>query len=323
MNAVAIFAGSFAFAAGLTMGVMNARVEGDHTNPNSVWSRLILGRSKFSQEMTDGRLLTETQPTAQETAPVLVLGMPRSGSLSIHNFFACNRIQSSHYCCDSDTSSSSTTEDSAPRTQFPCRSDQVTCGSCVLSNMKRELPPFEGCGNYHVWSQFDVETTDPYSWFLPQHNTLPLLHEAYPHAAIILNYREDPGVWADSVLHWHSITTRIFHSFDLPMIVDEHKPPGDEVTYGSLLEDMQTSLDRVMDEAEHQRKRELLKQVFISHLDKVRQWARDYNHPLMEINVDDPNAGKDLAKAFSMSPDCWSFDADKIDNDWKNFTFPF
>ena len=320
MNAVAIFAGSFAFAAGLTMGVMNARVEGDTRNPNSVWSRLLLGRPKQSTKENQISGETTEQTSPQETAPVLVLGLPRSGSLAIHNFFSCNEIQSSHYCCDANQSSTEETR----RTQFPCRADQVTCGACVLGNMKQEKQPFEGCGNYHVWSQFDVETTEPYAWFLPQHFTLPLIHHWHPHAAIILNYRGDPGVWADSVLHWHSVTTRLFNSFGLNVIEPDDLPPvPDEITKDTLIDDMQTSLNRVMDEKEHQRKRDLLIKVFLRHLDKVRKWAGDYGHPLMEINVDDPNAGKDLAKAFQMSPSCWAFDAAMLDNDWRNFTFPF
>lgn len=322
MNAVAIFTGSFAFAAGLTMGVMNARIEGDENNPTAVWSRMLLGRSRLpQQQVSEEELLTSnTEPSPQESAPVLVLGLPRSGSLAIHNFFTCNDIKSSHYCCDADPSS----EQETPRSQFPCRDDQVTCGACVLDNMKEENPPFQGCGNYNVWSQFDVETTEPYSWFLPQHFTLPLLHQSHPHAAIILNYRGDPGVWADSVLHWHSVTTRIFHSFNLSMIEEKDvSPVPDEITKETLMDGMQTTLNRVMDEEEHKRKRDLLKKVFLHHLDKVRKWARAYGHPLMEINVDDPNVGNDLGQAFKMSASCWDFDTERLDNDWKNFTFPF
>ena len=190
--------------------------------------------------------------------------------------------------------------------------------------MRKERPPFQGCGTYDVWSQFDVETSQPYAWFLPQHFTLPLLHEAHPRATIILNRRKNGGTWANSVLHWHSVTTRIFKSFGLAMIRKDDLPPKPKkITYDTLLKDMQASLNRVLDEQEHQRKRKLLMQVYRQHLRKVREWTEEYNHRLIEINVDDDNSGSILADAFQLSESCWSFDADKLDNDWKDFSFPF
>jgi Sulfotransferase domain len=322
LNAVAIFAGTFAFAASLTMGVMHANADGGTAGvQNAVWSRMLLGRSP-KNVLDTAILLVETKGKAQDVVPLLVMGLPRSGSNAIHDFFTCNTIKSAHYCCDTDHSAP---DGQISRSKFPCRKDQVTCGSCVLQNMKTERPPFEGCGDYYVWSQFDVETTEPFAWFIPQNKALPLLSEAYPNAAFILNTRETAGVWADSVLHWHSITTRIFNSFDLKVIdsMDDYTPDEDKVSYESLMHDAQVSLDAASDPNELKRKRELLIQVYERHNNKIRAWAERYNHPLMEINVDYPGAGEDLGKAFKMSDECWNFDADEVDNDWKNFSFPF
>jgi Sulfotransferase domain len=322
LNAVAIFAGTFAFAASLTMGVMHANADGAGGGHNAVWSRMLLGRHPSVVLDETVNMLLDTKSNTQDVVPLLIMGMPRSGSDAIHEFFTCNTIKSSHYCCD--------TEHSAPdgqvsRSKFPCRKDQVTCGSCVLANMKNERPPFEGCGDYYVWSQFDVETTEPFAWFLPQHKALPLLTEAYPNAAFVLNTRKNAEVWADSVLHWHSITTRMFTTFNLQMIdsMYSYTPDDKLVSYKNLMHDAQVSLDRASDPNELKRKRKLLIQVYQRHNNKIRVWAERYNHPLMEINVDDPGAGKDLAKAFKMSAGCWNFDADQLDNDWKNFSFPF
>ncbi|CAB9510983.1 expressed unknown protein [Seminavis robusta] len=285
MNAVAIFAGSFAFAASLTMGVMNARADGAAT---SVWSRMLLGRPHMPEDtgnqlLGPGSLLLNSK-SSQETVPLLIMGLPRSGSESIHNYFTCNKIKSSHYCCDTEKSLAG----QPARSQFPCRKDQVTCGSCVLKNMKSERPPFQGCGDYYVWSQFDVETTEPYSWFLPQHKTLPLIHEAYPNAAFILNTRKDAGTWADSVLHWNS-----------------------------------ESLDRANEVENLKKKRKLLMTVYDRHMKKIRKWAEDYGHPLMEINVDDPQTGNDLAEAFKMSQGCWKFDAMHLTMTGRTLLFHF
>ena len=80
--------------ASLTMGVMNARADGAAT---SVWSRMLLGRPPMEEEtgnqlLGPGSLLLNSR-SSQETTPLLIMGLPRSGSESIHNFFSCNKIQ--------------------------------------------------------------------------------------------------------------------------------------------------------------------------------------------------------------------------------------
>lgn len=325
--AVVLFASSFAFAAFFALGVRgnaDASVATADTSSMNVLEKLVFR----TQQLWEGGLFGSSRllnPHHEHERPtVLVMGLPRSGSIAVHDFFICNKVPSSHYCCD--TSGSTFGENKKTRTEFPCGKDQTPCGDCVLQNMQNEWPPLEGCGDYHVWSQFDVETTEPYSWFLPQHFALPLLQDAYPRATVILNRRRDAGVWADSVLHWHSTTTRLFHSFNLDMIEPKDLPTVPEnITYESLLEDMQISLNRVLDENDHLRKRDLLIKVYSRHIHKVRNWARQYNHPLVEINVDDAaGAKKTLSTAFQgTNPSCWKFDADKLDNDWKDFSFPF
>lgn len=313
MNVVAMFTGSCAFAAALTIGMINAtRVDSD-----TVLFRLLLGQTD-STKNSDNSFLSKI--SNKETMPILLMGLPRSGSEAIHNFFTCNNIRSSHYCCDATT-----TKNNNPRVKFPCGKEQFTCGSCVLKNMQTERPPLEGCGDYQVWSQFDVETSDPFSWFLPQHYTLPLLHEAYPKAPIILNRRLKAEDWAESVLHWHSITTRLFESFHLEMILQEDLPPvPEEITYESLVQDMQISLNRVMSHKEWNRKRDLLVNIYEQHNDKVRRFARDYHHAFIEVIVDDPHLGLKLQKEFQLiSADCWKFNATEYQDDWKNFSLPF
>lgn len=208
--------------------------------------------------------------------------------------------------------------------KFPCGEHQMTCGSCVLENMQEERPPLEGCGGYQVWSQFDVETSDPFSWFLPQHHALPLLHDSYPNAAIILHRRQKAEDWAESILHWHSVTTRLFETFQLDMIrAKDLAPVPNKITYKSLLSDMQDSLNRVMSEDEWKRKHKLLVRVYNQHTLKVKQFADEYNHPFLEVIVDDDSLGTKLEEAFQLSASCWNFNATEYDNEWKNFTLPF
>jgi hypothetical protein len=285
--------------------------------------QLALGKSSSST-------WTQHQPHPPLSGPIWIMGLPRSGSLALHEYFTCHGKSSAHYCCgeEEDASTSSLTK-------FPCQAPQQTCGDCVLQNSKSGQPPFQGCGKYDVWSQFDVETQDPYSWFLPQHFALPLLHQAYPNATFILNTRNDPSTWAKSVLHWYSLTRRLFHAFNLQYYAKLPPPPPDakaHVSHKSIVKDMQRSLDqRILNATDLFRQQGLLEQVYTQHLTKIRQWAYSFpSHVLVEINVDDdPDEATrilDQAFGFSSSHDnkcTFSFHGKQHDDDWKDFSSPF
>ena len=205
----------------------------------------------------------------------------------------------------------------------------------MLQNCKSKQPPFQGCGNYDVWGQFDVETQDPYAWFLPQHFALPLLHRAYPSATFVLNTRINPSTWAKSVLHWYSLTRRLFHAFDLEYYATPHPPPPDakaRISHKAIIHDMQRSLDeRILNATDLFRQQGLLEQVYTQHLTKIRKWSYAFpSHALVEINVDAPDEATrilDQAFGFSSSHDnnkCkFSFDGKSHDDDWKDFSLPF
>jgi len=250
---------------------------------------------------------------------VLVVGFPRSASLSIHDFFECNSVSSKHYCCGSGD----------PKVQFPCQQSGATCGSCVFHNLNASQPAFHGCGNARVFSQFDVETGDPFAWFLPQHFTLPLLHESYPKATFVLNTRETPERWADNVMHWYSVTNRFMNSFGLRYHKDIDPAsitiaPKEDLNNQVLYRELEKSIARAKDVDEHNRRRNELADVYRKHTEKVRDFVRDHpSHRLVEVNVDDPDAGQVLAGEFSgenFRASCWSFDAVALDEDWKDFT---
>jgi hypothetical protein len=80
---------------------------------------------------------------------------------------------------------------------FPCGAKELICGACVYENFKNSQHVFQGCGDYQVsyYIQSDVETDDPYAWFLPQHFSLhQALHEVYPDSPWILNWIQQQTV---------------------------------------------------------------------------------------------------------------------------------
>jgi hypothetical protein len=295
----------------------------------------------FVFQLALGRLAKKSsawthQPHHPLSGPIWIMGLPRSGSLALHEYFTCHGKSSSHYCCgEAEDAPTSPTSSS---TKFPCKNDSPTCGDCVLQNFKSKQPPFQGCGKYDVFTQFDVETQDPYAWFLPQHFALPLLHQAYPNATFVLNTRSDPSTWAKSVLHWYSLTRRLFHAFDLEYYATPPPLPPDakaRVSHEEIVQDMQRSLDeRILNATDLFRQQGLLEQVYTQHLIKIRQWMYAFpSHALVEINVDAPDEATrilDQAFGFSSSHDdnnnnkCkFSFNGKNHDNDWKDFSLPF
>ncbi len=256
----------------------------------------------------------------EKNSPVILLGLPRSGSLAIHDYFQCHGWKSAHYCCGGTS------------TKFPCLKEQ-TCGDCVLKNLKGHRPAFVECGDGQVliWSQFDVETAD--AWFLPQHFALGLLHQAYPNATWILNTRGSAREWAESVFHWHSMTRRFLTTFGLPVeplhaMTIPPPSPDEKVTPREIEVDMQRQLDaRVYNQTEHLRKFALLQRTYDNHTATIYHWAYQFqSHPFLHINVDDASSSlKLLDQVFdlnSASKKCqWTFQSPT--EDWKDFAFPF
>lgn len=290
--------------------------------------------------------------------PIIIMGLPNSGSIALHRYFQCRGMGSRHYCCGVGDG-----EDDFENTQFPCRAPSKatatarTCGECVLNNMKERRAPFDGChpgstDSIQVWSSFDVETQE--EWFLPQHFAIGLLQEAYPNATWILNRRSSPEVWAESIVHWHSKTRRLFASYHLPMYPHPvMSPPATDhrVSHKEILHDMnRVLLENIYNETDYIRKATLLQKLYRNHTQTIRAWAKQFplkqqpqhrrrpQRKLWEINVDDdpatvlrtldtafpfgsePREGDDNRNTNSLS--CgWTYIAP--DKDWENFKLPF
>ena len=94
--------------------------------------------------------------------PVINLGLPKSGTTSLHDFFKCaTGYNVSHWSCKRATREN-THFGEAP-SQCESNTTQLfgqPCGSCIRENLFEKRPPLEGCGDYQVWTQIDFETCD-------------------------------------------------------------------------------------------------------------------------------------------------------------------
>ena len=259
--------------------------------------------------------------TTTTSTPHLILevGLPRSGSSAIYDYFTCQTSSSSsssslHYCCDNT------------KTRFPCPSN--TIGQAIHQNALEENPLFDGCGassTTRVVTGMGVEASDPYGYFLPQHFALPLLYKEDTDAVWILPLRKNAETWATSVLHWHSETQRFLASFGLRP--ETRVAPANDQEAARITKGLQAAVERAHDPQTHALKRQQLQGIYDSHTQKVRAFAERHSIRLIEINVDDASEAKQILQkefpSLSQRSNCWSFDASTLDDDWKNLTLPF
>lgn len=284
--------------------------------------------SNFNRHLS----ITRPEVNGFENPLIILVGLPRSGSLAVHQYMECHDMRSIHYCCEQDPAQFS-------KTEFPCQ----TCGNCVLKNMQAHQPAFEKCSpitddssdghrTLTIWSRFDVETAQ--TWFLPQQFALGLLHEAYPEAIWILQTRESSREWAESIYHWHSMTRRIFDAFgvelDPPHVISQAPNAKTKVSKEEIELDMERQLEaRVYNQTEHLRKLAMLERIYDNHTSTIYHWAQQFDaHNLLHINVDDAQSSMKtlnnlLNNAGTKSRDgcAWTFRSPT--DDWKDFSFPF
>jgi hypothetical protein len=288
-----------------------------------------------------GRRLLEQAAAPVERPPTTILGvgLPRTGAETLHHFFTCHGLASVHYCCDDDDDDPAHRSKHNPsRTAFPCR--QRTCGACLAATRSR--PAWQGCGpaTTRVYTGIDVETPD--SWFLPQQSALALLlpvgppHGNQNSSLWILTQRANATVWAESVLHWHSATERLLRAFGHATDDSSHRATlglPTAVTAAQVATSLAQGLARASSRKRWQQRRTWLAQAYRKHLSRVRRTAAAYDQPLVEVVVDDPAAGRQLAEAMlqhgvfsssSSSTDaCWDWQAARVDDDWRDFSVPF
>jgi hypothetical protein len=260
----------------------------------------------------------------------------------------CHGLASVHYCCDDNNNTdnrSNNNNNNKPRTAFPCL--QTTCGACLAANMKAgRSPAWHGCGPAHtsVYTGMDVEAMEEdhnfnnYSnWFLPQHSALALL-SSNSNSLWILTLRADATVWAESVLHWHSKTERLLRAFRYTVLWDDDSSNwvtvglSTAVTAAQVEASLAQGLARANSLKGWQQRRRWLVEAYGKHLARVRRMAALYDQPLIEVVVDDPAAGRQLAEALvhhgvslelSDADACWDWQAARVDDDWRDFSFPF
>ena len=268
------------------------------------------------------RSLLQNQTASKTT--IINVGLPRTGSEFLYDYFVCQGILAWHRtCCDDATTTA-------------CR--RRTCGECMARNLQsRQSPPWNNCGDTHhqqqstvqAFLQIDVETAAPYSWFLPQHGALESFFAEDENVLWILTLRSNATLWAESVLHWHSITQRLMTALNIqepPAATLELPRP---VTYDQVVQSLEQSVDRVQDDMFWKAARNRLVQAYERHVQHVRTTATTHGVSLVEIILDDDHEewqGALQAKGIPLqstttTSSCWKGYNGRYETDWQDFSF--
>eukprot|EP00581_Thalassiosira_minuscula_P020191 CAMPEP_0183720338 /NCGR_PEP_ID=MMETSP0737-20130205/12976_1 /TAXON_ID=385413 /ORGANISM="Thalassiosira miniscula, Strain CCMP1093" /LENGTH=306 /DNA_ID=CAMNT_0025950185 /DNA_START=271 /DNA_END=1191 /DNA_ORIENTATION=+ len=114
--------------------------------------------------------------------PFINLGFPKTGTTSLHSFFACAGYRSMHYRCG----------------------PSVACAECIRSSVEegKGNKPLANCGKAEAYSQLDNGSHGNF----PQVQYLEQIVESYPNATFLLTFRNVSN-WYHSLTHWPPINT--------------------------------------------------------------------------------------------------------------------
>ena len=220
--------------------------------------------------------------TAKLQLPILNVGLPQSGSQEVLDFFGCGGMKTSHYHCEADCTGARADLDS-------CKAPALKnyCGSCVTDNIKAGTPPLTGCGDYDVWAKLDgpwlALDAPAADCILPQVRSLDAIHEAYPHATLVLPIIP-AAKWVQSVSSGNRTRGNLRQNLRSCNLADTDPPcladcVDDDVKFAAFYD---------------------------AHSQSIRKWAEKYpTHELIEVNVEGLDAGWKLAGATGIKATCW------------------
>eukprot|EP00797_Seminavis_robusta_P008151 Sro156_g070940.1 n/a (217) ;mRNA; r:89345-89995 len=201
------------------------------------------------------------------------MGLQKAGTTSIYSYFTCGMEgKLSHYDCRPPPANK-TNGGKAERYG-------LSCGKAMLWNKRANNKPlFDGIDDWDLYSEIDAPHNNLLSGvILPQVSWIQDIHEAFPNATWILNYR-DPEKWLSSIDRWKDLRKRFIHA---------HYPPFFRKGRGKTDQQM---IDFYNEQA--------------ARVVNFTQAHPDHHHNLVQVKIDSPDAGQVLEEAFGITQNCW------------------
>lgn len=204
--------------------------------------------------------------------PIFVMGMPKAGTSSLANFFQCGlgrrwRHRVSHYECGKGY---------VFNASLAQQSSLVPCGIRLVRNVDAKKPLLDRIDHFDVYTELDANVGHD-RLYLPQISYTRAIYNGYPNATWILNIR-DPHKWLSSVNRWRDLRDRFTNS-----------------TF--KIEWFQKGVG--------QKDSDMLR-LYNHTLAHIRNFVtQNPSITLVEVMVEEPNAGQVLEDAFGISRQCW------------------
>ena len=143
----------------------------------------------------------------------------------------------------------------------------------IQNNVRSGKPPLCETGNFDVYAQMDVES--PEKCYFPQVEVLDEIHKAHPDSTFIFNSRNITS-WVKSIRGWYDMVDRL----------TKCNITGFPTGVGKTDEEL------------------------MGFYNSQRQRVRDFvalhpSHRLVEVQIDSPDAGMVMQKAFGIDQKCW------------------
>jgi len=210
-------------------------------------------------------------PPPPPPLPYIIVGMPKSGTTTIHDYFQCGKtLRTSHFICKGRTHACDT-----------CLPN--VCAVCMRDNFIKNGPSsplMEGCGDWDVYTELDAcmmlkNPQNPVCYY-PQVTDLEGIHASHPGATFILNLR-NVDRWIGSVGRYKDLS-RCLVNCNIEGVLPKGK--GTEP-----------------DE---------LRKFYNDQTERVREFVKLHpTHKLVEVNIEDEKAGEYMESVFGITAQCW------------------
>ena len=202
--------------------------------------------------------------------PILVMGMMKAGTTSIFGYFRCGLQANythllSHYDCKPPDTNT-----------FNASHIGLACGRRVRRNVQHyKYDAFKTIKNKILYAELDAQENNG-GITLPQWSFLNEIHMSMPNATWILNLR-NPQEWLQSIDRWKDLRQRLVNF-----------QGGDDFPRKRGLHDHEM-IDFYNIQAQ-----------------RIRNFVQQHpSHTLVEVPIDQPNAGQIMETAFGITSECW------------------
>ena len=144
--------------------------------PSDVNSERIIGdaNSEVDCLRPRGNTIPLLSTIGNLTKPYLNLAFPKMGTNTLHYYFQCGGLRSTHFRCN----------------------PIVKCAECIKASVDARQPALSECGD-----EIDAYTQMDDGKYFPQIELLDTLSHDYPNATLLLGFR-NMSKWYHSITHW-------------------------------------------------------------------------------------------------------------------------